>query len=279
MSIVCNEAKPVDIGNINIGTNAGSFLSFSASVTEGFKKNSDAEIGSGVQKNDISLFYEEEGTGEPLILLHGNGEDHTYFKHQIEYFSRNRRVIAIDTRGHGQSERGTAPFTIRQFADDLYLFMQEQGIEKADILGFSDGGNIALCFAMKYPQAVKRLISDGANLDTSGVKASFQIPVEIGYRIVSVFAKFSPKAKAKKEMLGLMVNDPNIDPAELSKITAPTIVMAGTNDIIKHKHTEKIAASIPGSKLVFIKGDHSIARKEPEAFNAAVDEFLSQTEE
>ena len=68
---------------------------------------------------NIQLHYIEHGIGFPLLLLHGNGEDHTYFIHQIEYFSQFYRVIAIDTRGHGQSPRGTAPFTISQFADDL----------------------------------------------------------------------------------------------------------------------------------------------------------------
>lgn len=246
---------------------------------DGFAENFGEEHSSGVPENksDISLYFEENGTGEPLILLHGNGEDHTYFKHQIEYFSRNRRVIAVDTRGHGKSARGNAPFKIRQFADDLYYFMQEHGIEKADILGFSDGGNIALCFAMKYPQAVGKLIADGANLDPFGVKAAFQIPIEIGYYIASFFAFFDPKAKAKKEMLGLMVKDPNIDPSDLSEITAPTLVIAGTNDLIKHKHTEKIAAGIPNSKLVFVKGDHFVADKNHTEFNAAVEEFLNGT--
>ena len=74
---------------------------------------------------DIKLHYMECGTGAPLILLHGNGEDGSYFVHQIEYFSKNRRVIAVDTRGHGQSPRGDAPFTIRQFAEDLRAFMDE----------------------------------------------------------------------------------------------------------------------------------------------------------
>ena len=72
---------------------------------------------------DIQLHYVEKGCGEVLVLLHGNGEDSSYFEHQIEYFSSYFRVIAVDTRGHGKSERGTKPFTLKQFADDLYDFM------------------------------------------------------------------------------------------------------------------------------------------------------------
>ena len=78
--------------------------------------------------SDIQLHYIEQGQGQPLILLHGNGEDTTYFEHQISYFSKNYRVIAIDTRGHGKSSRGEKPFTIKQFAEDLHDFMNEKGI-------------------------------------------------------------------------------------------------------------------------------------------------------
>lgn len=129
---------------------------------------------------DIQLHYLEKGKGEPLILLHGNGEDGTYFTNQMEYFSKLYRVLAIDTRGHGKSPRGIAPFTIRQFAKDLHDFMDKMAIEKANILGFSDGGNIALVFAINYPERVNRLILNGANLNTKGVKASVQIPIVIG---------------------------------------------------------------------------------------------------
>ena len=104
---------------------------------------------------DIKQYYVDQGKGDVLILLHGNGEDSLYFEHQIKYFSKDYRVIALDTRGHGRTERGTAPFTIRQFAEDLNCFMEEKGIEKANLLGFSDGGNIAMIFAMKYPGKVK----------------------------------------------------------------------------------------------------------------------------
>ena len=77
-------------------------------------------------------------------------------------------------------------------------------------------------------------------------------------------------------MLGLMVNDPNIEPDELSAIKVPTLVIAATADMVKEKHTRLIASKIPNSELVFIKGNHFIANKKPEAFNAAVLEFLQK---
>ena len=225
---------------------------------------------------NITLYYREKGNKEPFILLHGNGEDSSYFKHQIDYFSDRYRVIAIDTRGHGKSPRGTKPFTIEQFSHDLYDFMMDLKISNAVILVFSDGANIAMEFAMKYPNKVKALILNGGNLNPRGIKRTTQIPIEIGYKIARQFASTSPNAKKNAEMLGLMVHEPNIEPDELTKITAPTLVICGTNDIIKESHTREIAENIPNAKLSIIKGNHIIANKKYAAFNKEVENFLQK---
>lgn len=223
---------------------------------------------------DIKLYYQEKGTGEPLILLHGNGEDSSYFRNQIDYFQSAYRVIAIDTRGHGRSPRGSAPFTIEQFACDLYDFMQEHRISNAIILGFSDGANIAMRFAIKYPDMVKALILNGGNLDPAGVKRTTQIPIEIGYKIASLFARRSADTARNAEMLGLMVNEPNIKPSELSLITMPALVICGTNDMIKKSHTKKIAEHLPHARAAVVRGNHFIANKNPMEFNRVVSAFL-----
>ena len=228
---------------------------------------------------DIDLYYQEKGNKEPFILLHGNGEDGTYFKHQMDYFSDRYRMIALDTRGHGKSPRGAAPFSIEQFSDDLNEFMVSQGISNAIILGFSDGANIAMKFAMKYPDKVKALILNGGNLNPRGVKRTVQIPIEIGYREARQFASKSPEANKKAEMLGLMVNDPNIETSELLKITAPTLVICGTKDMIKEHHTKEIAKNLPDAKLAIIEGNHFIANRCYNAFNKEVESFLETIKE
>ena len=225
---------------------------------------------------DIQLHYIEQGQGRPLILLHGNGEDNSYFVYQIDYFSKGYRVIAIDTRGHGKSPRGEKPFTIKQFAEDLHDFMDEKGIPKANILGFSDGGNIALEFALKHPKRIEKLILNGANLFPSGVKPLYQWPIEIGYRIAKMFSKKSSKAKQNAEMLGLMVNEPHIDPSELARLTIPVLVIAGKKDMIKESHTRLIYKSLPDAQMNIIEGDHFIANKNYEAFNKVVERFLEK---
>ena len=223
---------------------------------------------------DIALYYQEKGKGVPFFLLHGNGENGTYFVNQIDFFLNQYRMIAVDTRGHGQSPRGSAPFTMEQFAEDLNELMIKLQIPKAIILGFSDGANIAMKFALKYPSKVSALILNGGNLDTKGIKRRIQIPIEIGYYIAKRFAAKSQEAKLNMEMLGLMVHEPNIEPEELHSIHMPTLVIAGTKDMVKKSHTELIAANIPNAKLAIVKGNHFIANKNALGFNKEVEKFL-----
>lgn len=224
--------------------------------------------------SDIQLHYKEQGEGQPLILLHGNGENCDYFEHQIQYFSKQYHIFAIDTRGHGQSPRGEKPFTIKQFAEDLHDFMDEKNIAKAILLGFSDGGNIALTFALKYPERIDKLVLNGANLFPSGVKPLYQWPIEVGYRIAKLFAKKSEQAKHNAELLGLMVNEPHIEPSDLARLTMPVLVIASTKDMIKESHTKLIYKSLPNAQMNIIEGDHFVANKNPDVFNKVVDAFL-----
>ena len=98
----------------------------------------------------------------------------------------------------------------------------------------------------------------------------------LGYAAASIFAGVSEKAKRNQEMLGLMVNDPNISPRALRKLKMRTLVIAGTKDMIKRSHTRLIYENLPDARLKLIPGDHFIADKNPEAFNQAVDEFLRE---
>lgn len=224
--------------------------------------------------DDIQLHYIEAGEGFPLVLLHGNGSSLDYFQNQIAYFAKHYHVYALDTRGHGASPRGTAPFTMHQFSADLHEFLDAHNLKKVYLLGFSDGGNIALTFALRYPQYIEKLILNGANLNTKGVKRHLQIPIEIGYRIAKLSAAKSPKAEKNCEMLGLMVNEPNIRFEQLKSLSVPTLVLVGSNDMIKASHSEKIAAALPNAKLVTLKGGHCISKDNPQAYNQTVEDFL-----
>lgn len=225
---------------------------------------------------DITHYYIEKGHGETIIMLHGNGGKSRYFKHQIDVFAQKYHVYAIDTRGQGNTPRGVKPFTILQFVEDLLDFMNEHNIEKANILGFSDGGNVAMTFAIKYPERVNRLILNGANLNPRGVKYSEQIPIEIKYVFAKILSWCSSNQKKKAELLGLMVKEPNISADDLKAIQAKTLVIVGTNDIIREKHSGFIVANLNHSEFEIIEGDHFVALRNPEEFNKRVMTFLSE---
>ena len=225
---------------------------------------------------DIELFYEEMGSGEPLILLHGNGEDHTIFDNVAKHFAKQYHVIAIDTRGHGKSPLGDEPFSLYQFAEDLNEFMNEQKIEKANILGFSDGGNVALIFASKYPEKVIKLIANGANTKPSGIKPLVHLAMLFRYMLYSVAAAFSGKFELKKALYYIMLHEPHITKEELEQITAPTLVLVGTEDLIRESESKYIKKSIPNSEIVFVLGNHFIVKNNTKDYIFAVEKFLDK---
>ncbi len=222
------------------------------------------------------LYAVDKGQGEVLVLLHGNGESSDYFTRQIDFFSAFYRVLAVDTRGHGRSPRGTGPFTLERFADDLFTFLTEHGVTRAHILGFSDGGNIALLFALKYPEHVGCLILNGANLNPFGLKLSVLLPIWLGWCSAALRALFSEDAIRQKELLNLMAAEPNIRPVSLRRIAAPSLVIVGNRDMIRRRHTKKIAQYLPNSRLVILNGTHFIASKQSKAFNDAVYALLEE---
>lgn len=228
---------------------------------------------------DIKLHYVEKGCGMPMVLLHGNGESSEYFTCQINYFAARYRVLAVDTRGHGRSPRGDKDFTLMQFAEDLKYFLDEKRIQKAIILGFSDGGNIALLFTLKYQRYVEALILNGANFHPGGVKKKYQIPICMVYGGLLVLSVFSKKALRKKEQYELMVNQPNIPLKALSRITRPVLVIVGSRDMITASHSRLMSRNIKRSQFVSLKGDHFIAFKKSKQFNKAVEQFLDRQNE
>ena len=210
-----------------------------------------------------------------LVLLHGNGEDLHIFDPQIRYFSKFYRTVAIDTRAHGQSTRGTAPFNFYAFADDLITVLDALNIGKAHIAGFSDGAIIALHAALTAPERVASMILLGVNYNTTGIRWIYRLLIQLTYVWLSVASLFSAKMRKRKEIWGLMVFHPNLTIDEISRITVPTLVVTGENDMASQRHNDKIYNAIAGSKRLIIPGgDHFWMFKKPEAFNQCVMEFL-----
>ena len=223
------------------------------------------------------LYYRIYGTGpDTLLLLHGNGEDSHCFDRQITAFSKKYQVITMDSRGHGQSERGALPLTQNQMALDAIGLLKYLHIKKASVIGFSDGANIAMLMALKNIYQIDKLVLAGGNLNPTGVKMHWQLPIILGYGICSLIAKFSKNALANCEILRLMVKEPHISPESLGRITAPTLVLAGEHDMIKQRHTVLIARSIPKATLTIIPGaSHFVFGKWSHKTNQTILKFLS----
>lgn len=232
-----------------------------------------------LHNSGANIFYSEYFPADPqaptLILLHGNGENHTYFVKQIPAFSPHFRLVLMDTRGQGQSTGGDGELNFSVFAADLLALMDHLQIAKAHLLGFSDGGNLALTFALAHPERVQSLILNGANLEPGGVKLSTQLPIVLGYGCCRLLSPFSRKARQNGAVLGLMVNHPHIPPQALATLTMPALVIVGERDMIRDRHSQLIARSLPNAQFVRIPGgDHFCAAKCPEVFNHAVLSFL-----
>ncbi len=224
------------------------------------------------------LYYASYGQGEPLLLLHGNGEDSSYFGGQIPELEKQYQVIVMDTRGHGRSGRGEGPLDFTRFARDAAAVLEALGLPCAHILGFSDGGNIAIRLALDFPERVRSLILNGANLDPSGIKWTVQTPILLGYGLCRMIGLRDAGARKKADILGLMVHHPHVRPSELSAIHVPTLVIAGEHDMVRQSHTELIAASIPHARLRIIPGgSHAVAAQKPAVFNREVLHFLQGT--
>lgn len=231
--------------------------------------------GIAVQEN-VRLSVRCFGAGNPrtVVLLHGNGEDYTCFRKQIGDFTERFRVITIDSRGHGTSDMAD-PFSLSVMADDLKRVLDALAIEKVMLVGFSDGGNIALLFSLRYQSRLEKLVLAGANLTPEGVARKDQRGIEFGYRICRLLGKISKKTAQKAKILGLMVGQPQIDAWELEAIEAPTLVLAGQRDLILPAHTKLIADSIPGAHLRIIPAcDHFIFKNQPKWTNETIIRFL-----
>ena len=231
-----------------------------------------------LQIGSDQLFCYECGSGDPLVLLHGNGEEHSFFEKQWEYFSPTRRVLAPDSRGHGFSGRGDGDLSLARFAEDLKQLLDEKEIGQTDILGFDDGAYTAMLFALQYPERVRRLVLVGAHLNHDGYKWHMQLAHKIGMMANQGAGGLDDKAaRHSLELLKIQMEEPNLTPEQIGAIQAPTLVVAGKKDHIKEAHTKLIAASIPGAKLAILPGDHYLARHEHKVFNKTVAEFFEQT--
>jgi pimeloyl-ACP methyl ester carboxylesterase len=229
---------------------------------------------------DALIYCEFSGDNEApaLVLLHGNGEDLHIFDTQIRFFSRYFRTIAIDTRGHGKSTRGSKPLSFQTFANDLADVFEALEINKAHIIGFSDGAITALHLALTHPELISSMVLLGANYHTKGLRLIPRLQIQFVYACLAAASLFSEKIRKRKEIWGLMVNQPHLTLEELSRIQLPTLIVTGEKDMVSQHHNDEMHRAIAGSqRLIIPNGNHYWMFKQTESFHQCVMDFLPNT--
>ena len=196
-----------------------------------------------INVNNVNLYYEVVGTGSPLILIHGNGESHEIFDEAVKLLSEHFTCYLLDSRGHGQSQK-VSEYHYADMAEDVYQFIQALSLQNITFYGFSDGGIIGLLLASRYPDLFGRMIISGANTS----------PAAISGWVEEAFQNWRQIMK-KSALFKLMMTEPDITREQLAAIQIPTLVLAGSEDVIDETDTRFIAESIPGAALRILPGE------------------------
>lgn len=223
------------------------------------------EIIDYVEVNGQRLLYAVRGpeNGRPVVLLHGNGGSHKSLLTQAKQLARaGYRVYSPDSRGQGANPP-LDEYHYSDMAEDSYCFIKAMGLEKPAVYGWSDGGILALMIEMEHPGTCGYIAISGANLYPD-CGPSFE---EFKQWILD---QGTPLAM-------MMLNEPDINPSDLNAIKCPTLVTAGSKDLISEEHTKLIADNIPGSELVIVPGatHSSFIKKNPRMGRLLID-FLNR---
>lgn len=245
-----------------------------------FKKDTygnNESTGTYAQVNGIKIYYETYGSGEPLLLLHGNSSSIVSFKAQIPELSKKYRVIAVDTRGQGNSGDDGRRYTYDLFAEDMNALLDYLHIDSANVIGWSDGGVTSLIMAMKYPAKVKKVVAMGANIFIDNSVVESWVFKELNKQLKELKSDTTALAKNRTRLINMLLTEPKYSFDDLKAIQCPVLVMAGEKDVIKPEHTKQIAAHISKSTLLIVpKETHYYPAENAASFNKTVLDYLSK---
>ena len=194
-----------------------------------------------VHVNGVDLYAERTGEGRPLVMVHGNGEDHTIFDEAVSILNKDFSCVCPDSRGHGRSSP-CRELHYDDMAQDVISLMEELDLRNVVFYGFSDGGIVGLLAAARCDR-ITTLIVSGANLTPKGVRPG----VRAAFRILYLLKR--------DPLIRLMLREPEISDGLLNRISARTLVLAGSRDMILEKETRRIAEGIPGAELRILDGE------------------------
>lgn len=236
--------------------------------------------------DDVKLWFATYGEGPPVVLLHGGLGSSDHFGELVPALvARKRRVIVMDSRGHGRSTRSKRGISYRQMADDTVALLEHLAIDRAAIVGWSDGGATGLDMAIRYPERVSKLFVIGTNYAVSGTKKggskSKTFP-EYFARCRREYAKLSPDPKQLNAFLGelraMWGSQPNYTEEQLASIIAPVVVALGEHDeVVRLDHVKEMVKHLARGRLVVLPAvSHFAMWQDPPTFNAKVIEFLEE---
>jgi pimeloyl-ACP methyl ester carboxylesterase len=238
-----------------------------------------------IEHEGARIWYSTYGFGSPVVLLHGGLGHSGNWGCQVPALIRSGyRAVLIDSRGHGRSTRDARPFSYELMASDTLAIMDAMHIEKAALVGWSDGACTALILAAESPSRAEGIFFFACNMDPSGVK-----PFEASPALNRCFARHAKdyrQLSATPEYFENFVEDvslmgrtqPNYSVHDLAKISVPVVIVQSEHDeFIKREHAEYLARSIPNAKFVLLNGvSHFAPLQRPEQFNTAILEFLGK---
>lgn len=242
-----------------------------------------AAVEGHLEHDGARIWYATYGAGPAIILLHGGLGHSGNWGYQVPALVRSgRRVVLVDSRGHGRSSRDSRPYSYELMAADVLAVMDELHLEKAAVVGWSDGACIALILAMTAPSRIEGVFFFACNMDPSGTLEF--VPSPVIDRCFSRHAKDYAALSATPddfdafvEAVSLMMRtEPNCDASDLAKIRVPVAIVLGEHDeFIKPDHAEYLARSIPDAQMIYLPGvSHFAPLQRPSQFNAAVQSFL-----
>jgi len=243
-----------------------------------FRFGKDVTAGKYYSIRGFKMYAEVYGSGQPLLLIHGNGGSIADFTFQIPYFSSKYKVIVADSRSHGKSVDTKDSLSYEMMADDFAELLKQMKIDSAFVIGWSDGGINGLLLAIRHPEKVKRLAVTGANLwpDTTAVFTDVENLVLPEYNSLKTVTQKNTMQKNAWKLLRLLIEEPHISLADLDRISVPTLVIGGDHDVIKPEHTLLIAQHIRKSYLwILPNSGHSTPWIYKNEFNQKIDTFFS----